>query len=298
MRKIRARYHCSALALVCVLGASLLPSLTFVASPALAGDKVTADEVVAKHLESIGPAAARSSEHSRIAVGTAHAIFKVRNSSGVLDGRAVFGSVDRKVMLGLGFTSPNYPGEKFGFDGKKFTVGYLTPGVRSSLGNFLVANNGIFKEGLMGGTLSSAWPLLSLKDRGAKVEYGGTDKIDGQLVHKLRYSPNKGSDVNITLYFDATTFQHVRTQYDFVISSRLAAGGIDNQARQQETRYKMVENFSDYKKEGEMNLPHSYTLQLEITKTNGSSQDKWEVKLEQFAFNQEIDAKTFNVEGD
>lgn len=298
MRKIRARYHRPALGLVCLLAASLLPSLTSVTSPALAGDKITADEVLAKHLEAIGSASARSSEHSRVAVGSAHAVFKVRNSSGALDGRAVFGSVDRKVMLGLGFSAPNYPGEKIGFDGKRLTVGYLTPGVRSSLGNFLVANNGIFKEGLMGGTLSSAWPLLNLKDRGAKVEYSGTDKIDGQLVHKLRYSPNKGSDVNITLYFDATTFQHVRTQYDYVISSRLAAGGIDNQARQQETRYKMVENFSDYKKEGELNLPHTYTLQLEVSRTNGSSQDKWEVKLEQFAFNQEIDAKTFNVEGD
>ncbi|MDX6446082.1 MAG: hypothetical protein QOH71_3156 [Blastocatellia bacterium] len=298
MKMIRARYYRFALAIMCGLAASILPSLTFATSPALAGDKITTDEVVAKHLEAIGPAAARSSEHSRIAVGAAHAIFKVRNSSGALDGRAVFGSVDRKVMLGLGFSSPNYPGEKFGFDGKKFTVGYLTPGVRSSLGNFLVANDAIFKEGLMGGTLSSAWPLLNLKDRAAKVEYGGTDKIEGQLVHKLKYSPKKGSDVNITLYFDATTFQHVRTQYDFVISSRLSAGGIDNQARQQETRYKMIENFSDYKKEGELNLPHSYTLQLEISRTNGSSQDKWEVKLEQFAFNQEIDAKTFNVEGD
>jgi hypothetical protein len=297
MRNIGARYERPGLALMCALTASLLPLLTFVTSPALAGDKIRAEEVVAKHLESIGSAAARSGEHSRVAVGAARAIFKVRNSSGAIDGRAVFGSVDRKVMLGLGFSAPNYPGEKFGFDGKKFTVGYLTPGVRSSLGNFLVANNSIFKEGLMGGTLSSAWPLLKLQERAAKVEYGGTDKIDGQLVHKLRYSPNKGSDVNITLYFDATTFQHVRTQYDYVISSRLASGGIDNQARQAETRYKMVENFSDYKKEGELNLPHSYTLQLEITKTNGSSLDKWEVKLEQFAFNQEIDANAFNVEG-
>lgn len=297
MKMIRAHYHRRALALICVLAASVCPWSTYVTSAALAGDKITADEVVAKHLEAIGPSAARSSEHSRIAVGSAHAAFKVRNSSGALDGRAVFGSVDRKVMLGLGFSSPNYPGEKFGFDGKRFTVGYLTPGIRSSLGNFLVANNGIFKEGLMGGTLSSAWPLLNLKGRAVKVEYGGTDKVDGQLVHKLRYSPSKGSDVNITLYFDATTFQHVRTQYDYVISTRLAAGGIDSQGGQQETRYKMLENFSDYKKEGELNLPHTYTLQLEVTRTNGSSHDKWEVKLEQFSFNQAIDEKTFDVEG-
>ena len=150
----------------------------------------------------------------------------------------------------------------------------------------------------MGGTLSSAWPLLNLAERGAKLEYAGTDKIDGQLAHKLKYSPNKGSEVSITLYFDAKTFYHLRTQYDYVIASRLATGGVDNQARQMETRYRMIENFSDYKKEGELNLPHNYTLQLEVTKTDGSSLDKWEIKLEQFAFNQAIDDKGFDVEGD
>jgi hypothetical protein len=76
----------------------------------------------------------------------------------------------------------------------------------------------------------------------------------------------------------------------------LAGGGIDNQARQQETRYKLTENFSGYKKEGELNLPHSYTLQLEITHTSGSSLDKWETELTEFLFNQDIDEKGFDVE--
>jgi hypothetical protein len=262
----------------------------------LAADKMKAEEVIAKHLDSLGSDAARKSEHSRVILGTARAIFKARSTSGAIDGRAVFGSVNRKILFGLGFDAPNYPGEKFGFDGKKFTVGYLTPGVRSPLGNFVLANSSVFKEGLMGGTLTAAWPLLNLAERGGKVEYAGIDKIDGKQVHKLRYSPSKGSDLSITLFFDATTFQHVRTQYDQVIASRLGAGGIDNQARQTETRYKMVEDFSDYKKEGDLTLPHSYTLQLEINKTNGSSMDRWEMNLSQFMFNQEIDEKGFDVE--
>src|SRR5918911_3221653 len=229
MRKICVRHHRRVLTFIYALAATLLLLATSMPSTTLAVDKMTAEDVVAKHLEAIGSAAARSSEHSRVAVGTARAIFKARNSSGAIDGRAVFGSVNRKVLFGLGFSAPNYPGEKFGFDGKKFTVGYLTPGVRSSLGNFLLANSTIFKEGLMGGTLSSAWPLLNLAERGAKLEYAGTDKIDGQLAHKLKYSPNKGSEVSITLYFDAKTFYHLRTQYDYVIASRLATGGVDKQ---------------------------------------------------------------------
>jgi hypothetical protein len=278
------------------LAVLLLTLITCFPSTALAVEKMKAEDVVAKHLESIGSAAARSAARSRVVVGTTRATFRARNSSGAIDGRAVLGSINQKVMLGMGFTAPNYPGEKFGFDGKRFTVGYLTPGIRSTLGNFLLIHSDVFKEGLMGGTLSSAWPLLDLPERGAKLEYAGTEKIGDLPVHKLEYSPKKGSELRIMLYFDAKTFEHVRTQYDRVIAARLGAGGIDNQARQMETRYKMIENYSAYRKEGELNLPHSYTLQLEITKTNGSSSDKWETEFSQFVFNQEIDDAGFNVE--
>jgi hypothetical protein len=264
---------------------------------AMAVEKMKAEDVVAKHLESIGSPAARASSHSRVVVGTTRATFRARGGSGALDGRSVIGSVNHKVVFGMGFTSPNYPGEKFGFDGKKLTIGYLTPGLRSSLGNFVLLYSEIFKEGLMGGTLTSAWSLLDLADRGAKLEYAGTDKIGDRQVHKLEYSPKKGTELRITLYFDAQTFEHLRTQYDRTVASRLSSGGIDAQARQMETRFKMVENFSDYKKEGELNLPHGYTLQLEISKTTGSSMDKWETAFNQFAFNQELDEAGFNVEG-
>jgi hypothetical protein len=58
----------------------------------------------------------------------------------------------------------------------------------------------------------------------------------------------------------------------------------------------MTEDFSDYKQEGKLNLPHTYKLQLDIETTTGSSSHKWEMKLSEFAFNQEIDENGFNVE--
>jgi len=272
-------------------------SVVFARAPVALADKLKAEEVVAKHLESIGPAASRKRDRSRVAVGTAKASFKAaRSSSAEIEGRAIFGSIENKLVVAMSFNALNYPGEKFGFDGKKVTVAYQAPGVRSALGNFLIMKDGIVKEGLMSGTLSSAWPLLNLAEVGGKVSYDGTDKIGGRQVHKLSYVPKSSSDIEVTLYFDAETFQHVRTQYDYVISARLAAGGVDNQAPQRETRYKMVETFADYKKEGELTLPHRYTLEFEITKLTGSSSDKWQIELEQFAFNQPIEPKSFNVE--
>jgi hypothetical protein len=290
--------HCNgrALTFVCTLAVILLPLITSRPPTVLAVDKMNAEDVVAKHLESIGSAQARSSAHSRVVVGTSHVSFNVRNNIGAIDGRVVLGSIDRKILFAMSFPSPNYPSEKFGFDGKKFTVGYLKPGIRSTLESFILIHDLVFKEGLMGGTLSSAWPFLNLAERGAKLEYAGTAKIGEQLVHKLEYSPKKGSDLTVTLYFDTKTFQHVRTQYERVAGAKLSAGGIDNQASQRAARYKMIEDFSDYKQEGNLNLPHNYKLELDIETTNGNSSHKWEMNLSQFMFDQDIDEAGFNVE--
>ncbi len=276
--------------------ATMLLSIAMMSSTVATAQKMKAEDVIAKHLESLGPAAARTDAKGRVAMGTSRASFKARNSTGSIDGRAVLASLSQKAMVALVFNSPTYIGEKFGFDGKKLTIGYSSPGRRTALGLFINNYGEIFREGLMGGTLTSTWPFLNLQERAAKLEYSGTDKINDKTVHKLTYLPKKGSDLKITLYFDAATFEHVRTQYDRTVASRLAGGGIDNQARQQETRYRLTENFSGYKKEGELNLPHSYTLQLETTQTNGSSLDKWETELTEFLFNQEIDEKGFDVE--
>jgi hypothetical protein len=284
------------LALACALFVALLPSMPRATSAAPAEDKMKAEDVIAKHLEAIGTEAAREAAETRIIGGTSRAIFKARSTSGAIDGQVVIASNENKVVLGMKFEAPNYPGERFGFDGKKLTIGYLTPGVRSQLGLFALTNSEIFKEGLVGGTLTSAWPLLNLSERKAKIEYGGTDKVNDRPAHKLKYYPNKGSDLKITLFFDAETFQHVRTQYDRVIGARLGTGGVDSSAGQRETRYKIIEDFGNYKEEGKLKLPHSYKLQLEIEKTGGNSLDRWEMNLDQFSFDQEIDERMYNVE--
>jgi hypothetical protein len=295
MRKSPLRRLGPALTLACALAITLLPAP---APAAPARDKMKAEEVIAKHLEAVGPEAARAAMKSLIVIGTSHASYKARSTSGAIDGQVVIASTKNKVVLGMKFDAPNYPGERFGFDGKKFTVGYITPGVRSPLGNFALTNEVLFKEGLVGGTLSSAWALFGVSERRPKIEYAGTDKVKDRPAHKLKYYPNKGSDLEITLFFDAETFQHVRTEYSRIIGAKLGSGGIDRQSQQNETRYKISEEFSDFKKEGELTLPHNYALQLEITKTQGSSLDRWDMTLSQFAFDQEVPESTFNVESD
>jgi hypothetical protein len=296
MRQMILRPYGRALVFICILVTALLSPYTSMHPAAHPVDKIKAEDVLAKHLESIGPAEERSSEHSRVVVGGSRMIFNVLSRIGTIEGRVILGSVNRKVLFATSLPAPDYPGDKFGYDGKKLTVGFLKPGRRSTLEGFILIHEMIFKEGLFGGTLSSAWPLLNLAERKAKLEYAGTEKIGTQLAHKVRYSPNKGSDLEVTLYFDTETFRHVRTQYDRVVGARLSGGGIDNQTSQRATRYKMIEDFSDYRQEGKLNLPHSYKLELYIDSSTGTSTHKWEMNFTDFTFNQEIDEKGFNVE--
>jgi hypothetical protein len=261
---------------------------------AFAAEGVKAEEVLAKHLESIGAADARGSVRTRVISGDCKFSFHAR-SSGQTEGKVVFASEGVKSLLGIAFPSPEYPQERIGFDGKNLTTGYLSPGIRSVLGNFLLTYNVIVREGLFGGTLSTAWPLLDLPARKSKVEYAGTKSINGRETHVLRYNPGKGSEVSVKLYFDSVTFQHVRTEYERVINAVMGRTP-EASSSQSASRYKMVEDFSDFKKEGGLTLPHEYKLQLSIIGQTACAQYEWTLRFTQFDFNQPIAPDSFNVE--
>src|SRR5262245_34051469 len=161
-----------------------------------AADKITPEELVARHLESIGTEKARTAITSRIIAGTSTVVFHTE-PKGQAAGRAVMASEGIKNLIGMSFPSPVYPREQFGFNGNSFMAAFVVPVVRSSLGGFLMTHGLIFRQGLMGGTLSSAWPLLELSSRGPRLEYAGQKKIDNRSLHELKYLTRGGSDLEI-----------------------------------------------------------------------------------------------------
>jgi len=177
---------------------AIFPTLLFFAnisgSVSPVADKVKPEELVAKHIEAIGAAEARSSSRSRIVAGTSLMNLKT-GGRGNSTGPALIASQKEKVLLKAEFASASYPFEKIGFDGRKLHAKQYSPGVRSPLTEFFMSHETLFSEGLIGGTLSSAWPLLDLAGRGPKLQYGGTDKIDGRQVHKLKYMPRESSEL-------------------------------------------------------------------------------------------------------
>ena len=192
------------------------------------------------------------------------------------------------------------------FDGNKVTVGSPRPGSHGYWGNFLLTYDNIVKQGLLGGVLSDSWPLLNFSNKKQSLEVRGTRKLNGKTAYEVEYIPRGTSDLKIVLLFDAETFQHVRSEYTRVISAGLGSsstlatgrtsGADEASARQRPTRYKMTEDFSDFKKEGGLSLPHSYKVGLEFDTRGGTFVGNWQMTLTDFAFNQPIPPQTFNAE--
>ena len=270
-------------------------TLTAFATSAAFGQKLTAEQVIAKHLESLGSAEARASVKSRVIQGTVLATVRI-GGGGELKGGAVMASQGPMSLIGLIFGTQDYGNEKMAFDGNKLTLGELRPGTRTRLGGFFLTHDIIFKEGLIGGALSASWPLLDVAGHNPKLRYSGTKKIDGRQAHVIEYEPRSGGNLDIKLFFDAETFQHVRTEYfqEFLAPTvsrpEIAAG-------QQGTRLKFTEDFSDYRKEGALTLPHTYKMQLTFESERNPLLQDWVVSLNQFLFNKQLDVKQFNATG-
>jgi hypothetical protein len=256
------------------------PTLLFVFALAVIGtcelqgkpsQKLAPAELIAKHLEAIGPAEDRARVQGLRVKGKC--LLTVRQGgTGQVDGEAVMASQGNMNLINMTFTSPDYPFESLKYDGKKFSASQFRPGLRTSLAQFFLTNDVLFKEGIVGGVLSASWPLLSLQERNPKLEYAGLKKVGGRQMHALKYVPRKGSELKITLFFDAETFHHMRSEYEKTIyttdQQRIGGGGgtlpTANGPRSSNARINAFEEFSDFRPEGGLNLPHVYKFELSI----------------------------------
>ena len=254
--------------------------------------KLTAEEVIASHLESIGTAEARSAFKSLVAQGIVIGTYRV-GGSGTDKGGAVMASQGPMSLIGFLFKQPEFS-EKMAFDGQKLTLGEYRPGTRTRFGDFLRTHDVVFREGLIGGTLSTAWPFRDMNAPKGKLQYLGTKNVNDRKAYVLSYEPRTGGNLDIKLYFDAQTFQHLRTEYH----QEFAGPSVTNPskaARQKGTRFKLTEDFSDFRREANLVLPHNYKLQLTIDTEGDPLLQDWVVTLTQFLFNKTLDAKQFDL---
>jgi hypothetical protein len=255
----------------------------------------SADELVAQHLNSIADATTRAGLKSRAAEGAVH--FRVlEGGSGGLNGKVSLTSEGENLQLSMKFENPEYDGEEFVFDGKKFKVAFSTARqTRSGLGSFVLERNEVLREGLLGGTLSTAWPLLNLNERKAKLKFNGLKKVDGQQLYELGYQAH-GSDLEIKLYFDPETCHHVETTYVYTTKEGMVQGGAGAQSQQQPSHYRLQEKFSDFKTVDGFTLPTRDDIQLSQELQSGRTRlFEWELSDLNVLNNQPVDSRSFNV---
>lgn len=150
----------------------------------------------------------------------------------------------------------------------------------------------MLREGLLGGVLSTAWPMLDLDARKAKVGYEGEKKIDNRQLLTLSYRPMKATDLLIFLYFDPETFRHVMTSYELTIRPTIVAE-IAN-ARQQESRYRIEERFGDFRTVDGLTLPSHYDLRFTEELQNGFTKSlEWDITTTRVLNNVSLDPRNF-----
>lgn len=262
----------------CRLAIILLAIIT--ALPALAAEStLSLADLISKHLNSIGTPEQRAAAKTRVATGTSH--YKIVNGgTGEMDGSATLVGEGRNLRFVMKYKAGEYRGEDLLTDGDRVQV-FGNP-KRSLIGQFLYDQNPLISEGLLGGTLGTAWPLLDPKSRSAKLSYEGLKNIAGTELHEVKYVPKKKGDLDIRLYFEKETFRHVLTVAtvtinpqllgytngngtDFMGRGEISATGSSAEtstARQQEIRYRLEQRFGGFQQVEGLTLPRTTSIRF------------------------------------
>ena len=281
LKKARQRNVSAAMILVALL------------APVLAeGPDLEPEELVARHLEALGPPELLSALQNRTAQGDGK-LQVLMGGFGTLEGPAIFVSEGRQLFLSIEFDYTYYGAEQVSFDGEKAYMGYIDSGVRSELGEFLYRYDEIVREGLLGGVLSTAWPLLDLESRSPRLNYGGLKKVSGQELLDLRYRMRRGgTDFNIHLYFEPESFRHRATIYKITIPAGIGTS-IEQSSSQRDTRFTLEEWYSDFRSVDGFDLPTRWTIELTLETTSGTYLAKWDMRYPQITHDLSIDPELF-----
>jgi hypothetical protein len=272
----------------------------FSGSAVPASDKPKAEELVTKHLDALGTNEARAALKSLNVEGNLLTKF-LRGGSGAAGGPFALVSEGHKLIMQAKFDQPTYPGESYAFDGSKKTIGFIVPGQRSQLEDFLNNNGEVVQEGLIGGTLSTAWPLYDWQSRNAKLEVDGLKKVDGKELFRVTYHPRHGTgDLKIYLFFEPDTFRHVKTIYTQQSQGQMGSsidrgsvGGVGGAG----SNLTMEEDFGGFTKVNKLMLPTQWTIKYSQEGVgNGSSMVEFDWSISKIQANPDVAGVTFKIQ--
>ncbi len=224
--------------------------------------EMTVEEIITKHVTSVGAAERLAGTKSRVAQGSAQ--FKIRRGGG---GDA---------------------------EGTETHIGATGIGSRSHLGAFFSYRPDLLRDGLLGGALSTAWPLLHSAEMQATLKYVGQKKIGNHNLHRVDYLPaGKERGLQVSLFFEPEKFRHVLTVYRLEVGPGMSTSP-NVTARQDDSLYTLEESFSEFRTVDGMDLPTRWKLRYERSVQRGvNTLMEWDFAMQKVQHNQRIDPKAF-----
>lgn len=253
--------------------------------------QLNTDNIIAKHLDSIGTEENRKALKNMMLMGMSE--FESRLPQRKSLGKVAIVSNSANLLFISSFMAQSYPFEKIGFFDGKINIPFTTPGVRSPLGDFLQEHPDILQNGLFSGSMSLNWRLLDAKSKKGTFSYAGTKKIDGRKAHIIEYFFKGNSpSLKTKLFFDAETFQHIRSEYKDEFEGRQSTFG----KLGQDTSFiiELTETFSDFKTYENITLPSASKIHYATSSRSGSWEYDWVFKVSDVKFNQTLKEDFFN----
>lgn len=265
--------------------------LTFVVIAGLAAssgfsqiEKLTADEILQKHIAAVGGSESLAKAKTRIAIGA------VRKES---EPEADFYIMSELDKLSAFYKFRDYDLQTI-FDGVRAII---RPALSREASPITVKYEEIASSGLMFNGMS-VFNLLYTKPVERKFESKGTKKVAGRPAYVLQLKQGKGT---VSLYFDVETFMWVRTDFGKVHVSaniRDVAGNADrlNEMRSEggsETTIDFYIETSDFREVDGIKLPFKFVQVVTAPILRRTAVGTLTGTIKEYRHNELIDPKMF-----
>lgn len=249
--------------------------------------KLKLEDVLARHAEAVGPAAAQAMIKSRRAEGPIR-MQVITGGQGNIEGNLTIESEAGNMLLHAAFPGGDFTGERLALRDGTVDVArtVVNRGSRSIFGEFMYGNDAPMREGVLGGVFRKDWVLLN-PDARSRLKYDGMKKVDGRELHQINYRPRRGAEMRINIYLDPETFRHVQTSYRVTSTSGIGATP-EQSAQQRETRWVIEERFDNYGPVDGLQLPENWTLRFSVSGMIQNLMWEWQASLPVIRHNVEL----------